>query len=388
MKIFYYTWFENSEQDMMDGLMRLGYDVVKCHIPLKNYEEDEEFTTNLEQIFLEQGCDIFLSFDFFPIIAKSAHRLKKRYISWVYDMPHLTLFSPAAKSEYTSLFVFDKAQYKQIKEIKPSNVYYMPLAVNTVRINKRLGEFSGEAEYHQEISFVGSLYERNLYRQIQHLPDYLKGYVDGIAEAQQKIYGYNLVEEMLTDKITEQFQKYVSMNLDSSYLVTVKQLYADMINAEITARERKNLMTVLAEQNKFTLFTGSDAALIPKAVQGGVISYDKEMPEVFRDSKINLNITLRSITSGIPLRALDIMGAGGFLLSNYQPELAENFIDGQEVVLFGSKEDMLAKATYYLQHEEERKQIAYRGWKKIQEKFSYEVQLKKIFETIESGKKE
>ena len=57
------------------------------------------------------------------------------------------------------------------------------------------------------------------------------------------------------------------------------------------------------------------------------------MPLIFRESKINLNITLRSITSGMPLRALDIMGAGGFLLSNYQQELAENYIDGEELVL-------------------------------------------------------
>ena len=35
------------------------------------------------------------------------------------------------------------------------------------------------------------------------------------------------------------------------------------------------------------------------------------MPEVFRKSKINLNITLRSIISGISLRVYDILGAGG-----------------------------------------------------------------------------
>ena len=150
MKIFYYTWFENSEQDMMEALTRLGCDVVKCHIPVKNYEEDKEFTANLERIFLEQGCDIFLSFDFFPVIAKSAHRLKKRYISWIYDTPHLTLFSPAVKSEYTSLFIFDRKQYNQVREIKESNIYHLPLAVNTLRIDGLLGEFQGEAQYSQD----------------------------------------------------------------------------------------------------------------------------------------------------------------------------------------------------------------------------------------------
>lgn len=383
MKIFYYAWHENSQNDMVQGLQRLGHDVVKCYIPFKNYEEDEEFTTNLEQIFKEQCCDVFVSFDFFPLIAKSAERLKKRYISWIYDMPHNTLFSPEIRSEYTSVFVFDYVQYLQLKAIKPFHVHHMPLAVNVVRLNGLLGEFQGEADYQHDISFVGSLYEENMYRQIQYLPDYLKGYLDGVAEAQQKVYGYNLVGDVLSEKILAELRKYVILNMDNSYLVSDKQLYMDMINAEITARERQNLISALVEKNRFTLYSGSDRDLIPGVEAKGRISYETEMPRVFRESKINLNITLRSIVSGIPLRALDIMGAGGFLLSNYQPELAEYFVDGQEMVMFESKEDMLAKAVYYLEHEAERKEIACRGWKKVQEQFSYETQLRKMFELAE-----
>lgn len=383
MKIFYYAWHENSQNDMVQSLQRLGHDVVKCHIPLKDYKRDEEFTANLERIFKEQGCDIFFSFDFFPLIAKSAEHLKKKYISWIYDMPHNTLFSPAVKGEYTTVFVFDYVQYLQIKQIKSSQVYHMPLAVNAVRLNRQLGELSYDPDYHHDISFVGSLYEKNLYRQIQYLPDYLNGYLNGLIEAQQKIYGYNLVEEMLTDKIIKELRKYVILNLDQSYLVSDKQLYMDMINAEITARERRNLIAALAKEHRFTLYSGSDSSLISGVEAGGVVSYEKEMPHVFRESKINLNVTLRSIASGIPLRALDIMGAGGFLLSNYQRELAEYFTDGQEMVMFESVEDMLVKAAYYLEHEEERKEIAYRGWKRVQEQFSYEVQVGKMLEIAE-----
>lgn len=50
----------------------------------------------------------------------------------------------------------------------------------------------------------------------------------------------------------------------------------------------------------------------------GILDYYNNMPVVFCNSKINLNISLRTIRNGIPLRAMDIMGAGGFLISNYQ----------------------------------------------------------------------
>ena len=76
------------------------------------------------------------------------------------------------------------------------------------------------------------------------------------------------------------------------------------------------------------------------------------------------------------------MGAGGFLLTNYQPEIAERFVDGREVVMYESKEDMIKKIAYYLENEEEREKIAYNGWKKVNKEFSYEYQINKIFSLI------
>ena len=65
-------------------------------------------------------------------------------------------------------------------------------------------------------------------------------------------------------------------------------------------------------------------------------------------------------------------------MSNYQPGLAEEFEDGREMVLFESREDLLEKTAYYLEHEEERREIALRGWEKVQQRFTYEIQLRKM----------
>lgn len=381
MRFFYYTWYENSADDLKESLSRLGFQVVKCHIPLKNYEEDADFCENFVRIFREQGCDIMISFDFFPIIAKIAEQLDVRYLSWVYDMPHHTIYSPAVLGSHTSLFLFDREQYAQMQRIKPDHTYYLPLAVHADRINRQLKiSESGEGyrNYDRDISFVGSLYEHNLYRQISYLPEYLRGYLQGIMQAQQKIYGYHMIEDVVDEAVFEELQKYVIMDLDPSYFADRKQLYVDMLDAEITCQERTGLLEALSERYQVDLYTASDAALVPHAHYRGTVSYGTEMPELFRTSRINLNITLRSIRHGIPLRALDIMGAGGFLLSNYQPALAEEFVDGSELVLFESREDLLEKTAYYLEHEEERREIALRGWRKVQQEFTYDTQLRKM----------
>lgn len=377
-------------QDMMDTLALLGYEIVKCDIPCSDYETDLEFTMNLEKMVTENDCDYIFTFNFFPIIAKMAEKLKIRYISWIYDSPHWTLYSPAVKGKYNYIFVFDYVQYLEVKKLEVSNVFYFPLAVNVDRLEKQLGQVveldkCGErkhVDYINEISFVGSLYENNLYDKLRYLPDYLKGYLEGIMQMQEKVYGYNFVSELLDDQIMNELCKYVVLNLEPSYFWDKRAIYADMVNAKITARERTTLLQRLAELYSVTLYTASDVSMIKHVKLGGIVSYQKDMPKVFRTSKINLNMTLRSIQSGIPLRVLDIMGAGGFLLSNYQRELAQQFTDGKELVLYGSEEELLYYVDYYLNHEEEREEIAYHGFRKVREKFAYAVRVKKMMSIV------
>ena len=76
------------------------------------------------------------------------------------------------------------------------------------------------------------------------------------------------------------------------------------------------------------------------------------------------------------------MGAGGFLLSNYQSDFYEHFIPGQDLVLYESVDDLLKKCAYYLRHESERKQIAINGYNKVKEYHTYEVRLQQMFDIV------
>ena len=110
------------------------------------------------------------------------------------------------------------------------------------------------------------------------------------------------------------------------------------------------------------------------------MDYCDEMPNVFRRSRINLNITLRGMKSGIPLRAFDIMGCGGFLLSNFQADFLDFFVPGEDFVYYESKEDLLQKIDYYLDHEEERQAIAKNGHDKVAEGHTYRHRIREMFD--------
>jgi hypothetical protein len=104
------------------------------------------------------------------------------------------------------------------------------------------------------------------------------------------------------------------------------------------------------------------------------------MPAVFRSSKINLNISLCTIQTGIPLRVLDIMACGGFVLTNMQTELMEYFIPGEDVAVYEDMKDMIAKVQFYLEHEELRKRIAHNGYLKVCEMFRFDDRIKYMLE--------
>ena len=116
----------------------------------------------------------------------------------------------------------------------------------------------------------------------------------------------------------------------------------------------------------------------------GIVDYYTEMPLVFNRSRINLNITRRGIQTGMPLRAIDILGSGGFLLSNFQSDFLEYFVPGEDFVYFESREDLIQKVDYYLAHDKEREQIAQAGHEKVMHCYTYERKIKHLLEWVET----
>ena len=62
---------------------------------------------------------------------------------------------------------------------------------------------------------------------------------------------------------------------------------------------------------------------------------------------------------------MDIMGSGGFLLTNFQSDFLDFFIPGEDFVYYENTQDLLEKIAYYLGHDQEREMIAGKGHDKV-----------------------
>ena len=180
-----------------------------------------------------------------------------------------------------------------------------------------------------------------------------------------KVQGYNFIQESLSP-IMDDLYKALPMDPNPDGVESREYLYAQyVINRKITGLERFDLLSAVTQHHTLDLFTHDTSVTMENLRNHGTADYYRQMPLIFKQSRINLNISLRSIKSGIPLRAFDIMGSGGFLLSNFQTDFLEHFVPGEDYVYYESKEDLLSKIDYYLSHEDERACIARNGHDKV-----------------------
>lgn len=197
--------------------------------------------------------------------------------------------------------------------------------------------------------------------------------------AQKQVYGYNFIQELLTKDIIDDMMRILPMQPDPTSVESTEYLYAQyVINRRITATERAELLTAIGEKYPYDLYTPDRNLQLPGCINHGPVDYYDYAPYVFKTAKINLNISLRSIVSGMPLRIFDICGAGGFLLTNYQADFLDYFVPGEDFEYFESKRDLLDKIDYYLNHEDERAAIAKNGFEKIATAHTYKHRVEEI----------
>lgn len=385
-KVLLYCWNDLNDSILKRNLKALGHEVIPFAQKFRNYDMDGDFSMAMMMAVHSNHCTHCFSFNYIPVIASICDVIGIPYISWVFDSPNLTLFSKTIYQKCNYIFTFDKQVYDGLRKRGVQQSYHMPLAVDADFFAEAIANPFQET---QEVSFVGSLYT-NQFNYFDNISDWEENVFhtcNHLIEDQKFCYTGNTIRAGLSDVIVQKIVDKADLRLGVKYEESPIDMAAMMLQKKVTVEERRELLQAMSERFPTVIYTDSDTSKLPGLRNMGKVDYLKGMPTVFANSRINLNITLRSIESGIPLRALDIMACGGLLLSNYQPELAEYFEEGKELVLFYSKQDCLEKAAYYLTHEEERRAIAEAGQNKVKETFSYRSALSKIFSIVE-GKNE
>lgn len=387
MKILIPDWKSFGKEDIQETLEGMGHEIVYYRDEPRSYRRDPRFRSQLRAFVRGEGVECVFSSNYFPILSVVCQELKIPYISWCYDSPLVLTYSDTVFNACNYLFLFDSQMVQDLQRLGVEHVWYLPMAVNAGRLAKLYATPQQQSIVRADVSFVGTLYteEHNLYDRMTTLDAWTRGYLEGIMKAQRMVYGCYFLEDLLTEDVIRRMQAAQPLEVNRDGHETLAYLYANYnLCRKMTQRDRLEILEQLDARREYTskLYTKAPTPQFTHLKNMGDVQYLNEMPIVFQNSKINLNISLRSIQRGIPLRAMDIMGAGGFLLTNYQSDFERHFTEGEDYVCYESIPDLMKKIDYYLANEKEREAIASRGQKKVFAEHTYADRFRQIWDTV------
>ena len=383
MKILVYEWSSYLQNDVYDILKEKNIDFSLFSWNFINKNIDNEFEKWFwENVELRQ-YDALLSINYWPLLSKVCQIKGKKYIALCYDNPlNVEMIEETLDNPVNYVFLFDKVQYATYKNKGIDTVYHMPLGVNSSRLSKLAITKADCEKYKADVSLVGSLYESRLYEIIAPLSEELKKFINTLIDVQLRLYGKYLFDEMISEDIIREINRQYQQVCPGTEFQINKPALTFAMASEVTRKERMILLNLCGKRYDTKFYSYQSNDLIQNVKLCPPVDYVSEMPKVFGCSKINLNPTLKIVQTGIPLRVFDVMGSGGFLLSNRQEEILELYEDEKDLVIYESMEDAIAKIDFYLKHEDLRQRILLRGKEKTLRENSLQDRLEKILSVV------
>ncbi|MBX7144824.1 MAG: glycosyltransferase [Oligoflexia bacterium] len=119
----------------------------------------------------------------------------------------------------------------------------------------------------------------------------------------------------------------------------------------------------------------------------------EEYVKIFSATDVNINLHSSTERDGVdPFgdfvnpRTFELAGCGAFQLVDQRSLLGEVFEDGKELISFANPNDLRDKVRYYMQHPEERAQIAAAGRERAMREHTYAMRLKRMLSIIYSSR--
>ena len=305
------------------------------------------YTNGLAELFESHGVDL---------------------ICWEVDpaTDHLKPISTSSDRAY--VFTYREANVEEFVKAGFKNVEHLPLASDT---EKRMPTKLSTEEhdiYDAKLSFVGSSMIENAISLRKIFLSQYKAYQDGSDDAVEE--GNRLLEEVLSVQ-RKDFSIYVIPDLLNKlfsgfigYLLKISGAHDPFILVgEIAAAEKR--VNYIANLGGLDVKVWGDEGWLSTEQYGvkymGSAGHTYEINKIYNASSINVDINRLYQMDIIPMRIFDIMACGGFVLAEYSKELSNIFEIGKEVETYSTLDELLSKATYYLDHESEALEIAERG---------------------------
>lgn len=193
----------------------------------------------------------------------------------------------------------------------------------------------------------------------------------------------------------EYFDKYAKDGLDNCFLtfgVNTQNFYPKKVKKEFdvtfvgtSIEDRPDYIRYLVENGINVRVYGGGWHKFPDLASyyHGRPSSD-EITDIINKSRINLSFskTLGG-QAGFKGKVFEVAACNAFLLSEYFVGYTKLLKEGQELVMFNDKEELLKQVKHYLAHEKEREKIAEKAYRRVIANYSIEQEFRNILKETE-----
>lgn len=240
---------------------------------------------------------------------------------WLTDDPYYTDVTQHLVPHYDYIFTQDLNCIKFYRGLGCKNVFHLPLATNQDVFKPS----QKEDTYKYDLSFIGTAFENRL-TFVDSISEYL-------AEKNIKIVGFGW----------ENLKNYGRLKDKIQLLPLAK--YEDALQFYVSTKININLHR-----------SPNDKELNCNAA----------------------NIQAYSVNN----RTFEINAVGSFQLTDIRPDVGKHYIPGVEIETFNSASEFIEKAEYYLEHVQERKQIAKNGLDRTLKHHTYDKRIVQLLNYI------
>lgn len=381
MRILYLKNALEQHEPLLEAWQRRDVSLTVISIPNENEILLQELANgehmDLLQALNDRGFDFVFSLDFYPCIAEICFKLGQLYQSWILEPPYSAVYSNAALYETNRIFLTDKFLAEKLESQGVSTVFYLPEGAFDTST-------SGESLHLAEMrcSFVGDIRRKtwNDVFQTSHLKDATLGYLEGLITCQHLVYGYDFFENPVPGYVLEDLKANSSLHVSYGSVEGISEYYAEQAYYPMTSDLDRKVLAQVAGMVNFLDVFGNGESDQSNVTCHPAISFSQRA-EVYRRSQINLCATPRGMRDGVSGDLIQMLAAGAFVLTDYRSALFEEFVPGEDFVIYEDMDHLKELLKYYFAHEDERKRIAESGKRKALERHGIEKRLE-IFEGL------
>lgn len=365
------------EREFRNNLIQ--QDISYISVSVKGYGEvgDADFIRRLMKALIEFKPDFIFcvnqwGFDIEGKLTELLTHYEVPFVCWYVDNP-LPLLSRKNNnaSEYGLYLLWDDYYIDQMEKLGFPNVEHLPYAVDSTIFYPPPQSISKK----YPVSFVGNSLSNILQARLKEISN--ESY---LMEVYNKLTQNNPPSLSGNKETIDFIKKEIEERKFPNKIISSLEV---AINSKWTQDRRVRALLAIEEFKPHIFGDKEWKKLLPPSFYfHSEVNYHKELPEIYRITEINLNISNVQLRNSVNQRVFDVCACGSFLLTDRSLAVQQFLVSGESIETFESCNELRKKVGYFLNHPEEREDIARKGGKAILEKHTYMHRFKEILSLL------